>query len=120
MVLKARPSSTSSESSGENEEYGLRALSCKPPQPKRNYSGTEYFIPSDILMSQQPSAIATRMKITPAKHATYTKAFIDTVGGETSKVCNTKQFRITPKYLTSLWDGKLMPQLRIGIDWKRG
>jgi len=44
-------STTSFESSSKNE-YGMPALSCKPLQPKRKRSGTEDFIPSEILKSQ--------------------------------------------------------------------
>jgi hypothetical protein len=48
--------------------------------------GTPAFIPPDITQSPRLVSLATRIKMTQAPQAAYTAAFVDEVGGDSSKV----------------------------------
>ena len=49
-------------------------------------TGTEAFIPHNILQSPKLTSLAARMKMKPAQQAAYTKALIEESGGDTTKV----------------------------------
>ena len=89
---------------------------------------TEAFIPHNIMQSPKLVSLATRMKLTPSQHAAFTKAFVQEVGGDTSKVCTSvaladksrrriekqiaehykEKWRV-PQFASLHWDGKLAP-----------
>lgn len=92
--------------------------------------GTPAFIPHDIIKRPKLVALATRLKMTPAQQATYTKALIAEVGGDSSKVSlsyatadktrrkvgknlakATREQWVAPKLATLHWDSKLMASL---------
>ena len=49
-------------------------------------TGTDAFIPHDILQRPNHVSLATRMKITPTQQAVFTEALIVEAGGDLSKV----------------------------------
>jgi len=90
-------------------------------------TGTAAFIPHDILKSPKVVSLATRMKISPAQQAAFTKAIIEESGGDTSKVSvsyatadrsrrtvneeiakSIQNSWIPPKFASIHWDSKLM------------
>ena len=48
--------------------------------------GTAAFVPYNILKSRRLVSLATRMKLTPAQQAAFTKAVIEESGGDSSQV----------------------------------
>lgn len=48
--------------------------------------GTHAFIPHDIIKRPKLIALATRLRMTPAQQAAYSKALIEEAGGDSSKV----------------------------------
>ena len=54
-------------------------------------SGTDAFIPHDILKSPRLVSLAARIKMTPAQQAASTKTFIEEAGGDVSKVSTSYQ-----------------------------
>lgn len=94
------------------------------------HSGTEAFIPHNIMKSPKMVALATRMKMTPSQQAAFTEAFVQEAGGDVSKVYTSyavadksrreigKQIAESyqekwdvPQFASLHWDGKLLPSL---------
>ena len=92
---------------------------------RRVRTGSDCFIPPEIMKSPRLVFLAVRMKMTPAQQAAFTEAFIEEIGGDLSKVCTsyrhadnsrravshqiaheTKELWIPPKLASLHWDGK--------------
>ena len=93
-------------------------------------TGTSVFIPHDIIQRPKMVALATRLQMTPAHQAIYTKALIEEAGGDTSKITasyssadrsrrkvgqqiagSLMEKWTSPELATVHWDSKLMPSL---------
>lgn len=122
-------SSTSEESEGENVNFTQRPTTPKSHKRTKR-TGTEAFVPHDILKSPRLVSLAARIKMTPAEQAAYTKAFVDEIGGDVSKISSSysfadesrrnvskniakeyKELWIAPKFASVFWDGKSLPTL---------
>ena len=90
-------SSTSASGSSEESDDHFRPAAYIPDssQPStstgithssRKKIGTKAFITPDILESKKQTSLATRMKMTPAQQAAYTKAVVEEAGGDPEKV----------------------------------
>ena len=122
------------ESSSSDDDRPLASYvpSQKPgSRPHRRVrTGSDCFIPPDIMKSPRLVSLAVRMKMTPAEQAAFTEAFIEEVGGDLSKVCTsyrhadnsrlavsyqishkTRELWIPPKLASLHWDGKNPPVL---------
>ncbi|KAK6183334.1 hypothetical protein SNE40_010835 [Patella caerulea] len=94
-------------------------------------SGTEAFIPHNILSSPILVALATQIKMTPAEQSAFTEAFVEEAGGDPSQVSTSysqsakvrrvvnkkiadeiKKSWVTPKFTSIHWDGKSLPTLQ--------
>lgn len=117
---------TSSSDNDDIDEYKPSEPAKKKPKVERvqkKFTGTTAFIPFNILQSPKLVSLATRMKITPAEQATYTKAVIEESGGNPDKVAisystadknrrkvgekiakSSKSLWMPPKLLTVHWD----------------
>ena len=52
------------------------------------YTGTQIFVPPDILSHPDVVAVAVRCRMTPAEQSQYTSVLIQACGGDISKVKN--------------------------------
>ena len=126
--------------SSSSEDSGSETEACNPnvwnnktgnssniASHKRRKTGTNAFIPSDILSSPKLVAMATRMKITPAQQFAFTRAFIEETGGDPAKVklsyaqadrsrrkvtksvaTTSKNQWIPPSFASLHWDSKIL------------
>lgn len=107
---------------------------CPPsevkPSLKRKKSGTNIFIPHDILSRPSVVSLATRLKMSPMQQAAFTRALVEESGGECTHLSASyatadrarrqvlekiseeqhKQW-IPPPLCTLHWDSKLIPML---------
>jgi len=94
---------------------------------RQRRTGTDAFIPFDILKSPNIVSLSTRMKISPAQQSALTKAIIEVSGGDSSKVAASyatadrsrrkvnvgiaatiRKSWVPPRYASLHWDSKLM------------
>lgn len=137
--------SCSEQSSSENEsttasdtEYGVASTSSTstPSNHQRMVrTGSQVFIPHDILKSPKLVSLSTRMKISPAQQAAFTEVLIEEAGGDPSRIAtsyatadkarrivgqtiasSSKEMWVPPKLASLHWDSKIMSSLTYQND----
>lgn len=121
------------ESSSSEDETPLSSFIPQqaPKSHKRTVrTGTEAFIPHDIVKSPKLVGLATRIKMTAAQQAAFTEAFVEEAGGDASKITKSysqadkarrqvnqeiaqecRELWMPPKFMSLHWDGKGLPTL---------
>jgi hypothetical protein len=119
-------------SSSEDEQPSTSFLPPPPPKSHKRTAktGTEAFIPHNILSSPRLVSLASRMKMTPTQQAAFTQAIVDEIGSDPSKVSTSyaqaakarhkvneeiasdiKKSWIPPRFSSLHWDSKSLPTL---------
>jgi len=129
------PNPTDDDSDDQSETNGVKNDVERPSRSTRCHhrnkrTGTNLFIPYDIMKKPNLVSLATRLSMSPAQQAAYTKAIITELGGETSTISASyattdrsrrqvameistacKEQWCFPKYTTLHWDTKLATAL---------
>ena len=123
-------SDSESEQCEDTEDFKDESVSRKRSHHRHRYTGTEAFIPHDILKRPSLVSVATRLNMSPMQQKAYTEALIHESGGDSEKIAlsysTTDKARrsvasqiaydikdtFTPPDLATLhWDGKQVSTL---------